>query len=501
MVLDPADRAALGAVPTKTVDVKPVEVPRLPEKERVYVDDVATPAPGADAFRWFFYASNPPWNATRHSLSNVRTLQKDFLVKLRNVYSFFTIYANIDGFDPYANDTLVSSSNAKSELDAWLESELATTTAGVVADLDGYDLYAATQKLGAFCESLSNWYVRRSRERFWRGGRLEADADKRAAYATLHGALVTFAKLVAPFVPFASEAMYRNLVVGPAKRAGVVVPESVHLARYPVPNRAHEDVRLSRKMEAVRELVSLGLQVRTQHKLKVRQPLRAAHVILTNAALADDLAKAERMIRDELNVLEVKFVATANARSFVDYRVKPNFRTLGQRGLGKEAQMLKKAMADASADEAARIHGELLAHGKATAFGVDLLPEDVEIAFDTKEGFAAAGGRIGVVVIETALDEELRSLGLVREVQNRIQTERKELGLEYTDRITLTIVASERVIGILKKHQTDLAREVLATTVAMENADTVSGDPTARGLRPLEVEGEALHVGVARSNP
>ena len=178
--------------------MKPVEVPRLPIDERVSIIDPATPAPGADAFRWFFFASNPPWSNTRHSLSNVRALQKETLVKLRNVYSFFTIYANIDGFDPSAARAV-----EQTEIDRWILSELNLLVDQVTKDLDAYDLYTATGRITTFVDALSNWYVRRSRDRFWSpladSGAL--GADKHAAYATLHACLTTLARVMAPFTP------------------------------------------------------------------------------------------------------------------------------------------------------------------------------------------------------------------------------------------------------------------------------------------------------------
>jgi isoleucyl-tRNA synthetase len=488
VVLGARDRDALGLTATKTVDVKPVEVPRLPAAERVYIEDPSAPAPGADAFRWFFYASSPPWTNTRHSLSNVRALQKDFLVKLRNVYSFFTIYANIDGFVPGEKPPV---SHAKrSELDRWILSELALTAEGVTKDLDAYDVYAATGKLIAFGDALSNWYVRRSRDRFWRSG---WDDDKRSAYETLYECLVTFTGLIAPFVPFIAEAMYQNLVVGPAKKAGRAVPESVHLTDYPAPKLDTVDRALSNRMRAVRDLVSLGLQVRTQAKLKVRQPLRTAHLIVSDPALRDGLRAAESMIKEELNVLGVHFVPDAEVGSFVEHGLKPNFRTLGQRGLGKEAQMLKKHMAELPADAASKLLAEIDTKGKAVVNGVELSRDDVEVAFSTKPGFAAAGDRVGVVVLETTLDDTLRDLGFLRELQSRLQTARKDMGLEYTDRIAVSVRGNDRVARIVKAYGEELAREVLATSLGTGDA------PAGATERTVDVEGESVTIAVARA--
>jgi len=491
VVLHPTDREALGLAPTKQTDVKPVEVPWLPASERVMLEDPKSPAPGADAFRWFFYAASPPWSATRHSLSNVRALQKEFAVKLRNVYSFFTIYANIDRFDPMDRSlSSTAGSPLGNELDRWILGELATTVEQVTRDLDGYDVYGATQKLTAFVDALSNWYVRRSRARFWRAGALGEDDDKRRAYETLYEALVTITKLTAPFTPFASERMYQNLVVRPAARAKREVPTSVHLCEFPSTTSGWADARLSSKVRTVRDLVSLGLQVRTQAKLKVRQPLHAAHVIVADPALLDKSARA--MLEDELNVLETNVYGPRDAARFVEYRLKPNFRTLGQKGLGKQAQELKKKMAAMPSADAAAIAARLMEQGRETFDGVELERADVEIEFVSKEGFAAAGDRAGVVVLETKLDDRLRELGFARELQSRVQAMRKEMSLDFTDRIALAILGSDRVAKIVEATRDELASEVLAVTISTTEA------PAGSTSRDVDVEGEKVTIAIAR---
>jgi len=470
------DIAALGKTKTKKPDVKVSEVARLPENERVVVRDPSTPAPGADAFRWFFYASSPPWSNTRHSLSNVRALQKEFLVKLRNTYSFFVIYANIDGWKP-SN----APSAKKNELDRWILGALAETTRDVTQKMDAYDVYGATQTLVDFVDGLSNWYVRRSRERFWASGMTD---DKRAAFETLYACLTSLARLLAPFVPFTAERMYQNLEASLGGRA-----ESVHLCAWPDVDVAAIDAGLSRKMRAVRDLVSLGLQVRTQSKLKVRQPLRAAHVILSDASLEKDLAGVIDTMKEELNVLAIHFVPQARAREFVEYQCKPNFRTLGQKGRGKEAQRLKATLGEFTAEQSSSMAAALTVEGFALLDGVRYERDDIEIAFTTKEGFAAAGDRIGVVALETALDDELRELGFLRELQSKVQAMRKDLGLDFADRIALGLSGGERLAKVLAKYKDDLAREVLATAVAAAGSEA----------REVDVEGEAVRISMLRA--
>ncbi len=491
VVLHEDDRAALGVLPTSVVDVAPVAVPRLPVEERVFIEDPSTPAPGADAFRWFFFAASPPWSATRHSLSNVRALQKEFAVKLRNVYSFFTIYANIDGFVPAPHG---AGPVQGSELDRWIRGELAITVRDVTACLEAYDVYGATQIMVALVDALSNWWVRLSRARFWRGG---LDDDKRSAYETLYSCLVTLAKLTAPFTPYAAEAMYQNLVVGVPSAGGEAGPrESVHLDSWPEAEVDAIDERLSKKIATVRSLVSLGLQVRTQAKIKVRQPLRSAFVITAQLDLLD--ASSHQQICDELNTRSTEFVPIASADRYVECRVKPNFRSLGQRGLGREAQGLKKAMGTFTSPQALAMASRLMEGESVVMESVNLQRSDVEVEFVAKEGFAAAGDRVGVVVLDTRIDDELRDLGLLRELQNRIQTIRKEMGLEYTDRIRVWIAGTDtirRVLDIAGGAGKDaLAAEVLAVEVV----STEPATGTSAEAHATDVEGETVCIWVTR---
>jgi isoleucyl-tRNA synthetase len=486
VLLADAVLSRVGAAPTATPDVKPVEVPRLPARERVMVIDPTTPAPGADAFRWFFYASGPPWNATRHSLSNVRALQKEFLVKLRNVFSFFTIYANLDGFDPRK----AVAPTERPELDRWIQGELAQTVQTTVSRLDAYDIYAATLALTDLVDALSNWYVRRSRARFWSSGWSD---DKAAAYSTLHEALVTLAKLAAPFVPFFAETLYQNLVVGPARAHGASVPASVHLTSYPEADPrwlGPESRALSAKVRAVRDLVSLGLQVRTQAKQKVRQPLRHAYAVVVDTSLFE--GSGGQQLKEELNVLSFHPVPLARAGEFVEFRVKPNFRSLGARGLGKEAQVLKSSMAKMSPTEAAAFAADLLAGASSEQAGVTLTRADVDIELIAKEGFAAAGDRAGVIVLDTKLDDELIDLGMVREVLSHLQRGRKELGLGYSERVHLVIEAEGRLADVLGRHEAELARELLADDVLFAPV------PDGFHLTAAVIEGMSVKLGIRR---
>ncbi|KYF67266.1 isoleucine--tRNA ligase [Sorangium cellulosum] len=518
VALSDADLDRLGLSPgQKALSVMPNDVPRLPQPERVTIEDPATPAPGADAFRWFFYASSPPWTNTRHSLTNVRAYQKEFAVKLRNVYSFFTIYANIDGFSPAegnpdAKDTSPAALAAsagyrpakqRSLLDRWILSELALATREVTAHLDEYHLYEAAQRLVDLVDALSNWYVRRSRARFWApsatdpleisAGAVRAAQDKRDAYFTLYEVLVAIAKLSAPFTPFLAEAMYQNLVRRPWPASQ---PESVHLVAFPEADAAAIDEPLAIEMRAVRELVSLGLQVRTANKLKVRQPLSRADIVLSQQGLAAAVAEHVPLIAEELNVHEVRFLKPGEEGSAVRYVLKPNFRALGPK-LGKKVQLAKQVLAKA---DAASLRAALATEGKiAIALDgeqVELGPEEIDVAVEAGDGFAAAGGRAGVVVLHTALTDALRDEGLGREILSRVQGLRKELDLGFTERIRLALDGSERARKVAEAAREMLMQEALAAELVLGGAPAAWGQVETR---EVNVDGEALAIVLART--
>jgi isoleucyl-tRNA synthetase len=438
VLLSEADRNQLGVSEASNgLSTMPVEVPRLPVEQRVVLEDPARPAPGADAFRWFFYASSPPWSNTRHSLKNVRMLQKDFIVKLRNVYSFFTIYANIDGWDPKASDHKARPIHERPLLDRWLLSELQIAVKDIRSSLDEYSVYDAALRLIDVAEGLSNWYVRRSRERFWGPG---LPQDKCDAYATLHETLVTVALLIAPFVPFFAEEIYQNLVVS-AQLAGS--KPSVHLVRYPEVKPELIDAELAREMRAVREIVSLGLSVRTANKLPVLQPLEQADIVLNDSTLLDAVRVHRELIEEELNVKQVRLMFQSHEQGAVLFRIKANFRALGPR-LGKNVQGAKQALekGDGSAlfaQLAQDGYCQVVVNGEA----IKLERTEVEVVVEAQAGFAAETGRVGVVVLHTTLTQSLIDDGLLRRLVRRVQESRKKNLAKYTDRIILTIDLNE----------------------------------------------------------
>ena len=484
-LVHPETATALAVTPlAEDATIMAKEVPSLEPASTLWLEDPTSKAPGADAFRWFFFASNPPWNQTRHSLSAVRTIQRELPLKLRNVYAFFTIYANIDGFSPEDAACLAGKRPAKQRalLDRWALSELNLLVRRVTEHLDGYRLYEATQELTAFVDGLSNWYVRRSRDRFWAAG---LEQDKLDAHWTLYECLVTSSQLLAPFLPFVTEEIWQNLVVG--HRAGA--PMSVHMSDFPSVDEAAIDAELSEVMNLVRGLVSLGLQVRTQNVLKVRQPLSEAELVLTDPEQRAAVEAHAGLIADELNVKQVAFVDDAGA--FVTYEVKPFFPRLGPR-VGKAMPALKKALAQA---DGGAILAALDADGKyvvdAGGTPVELTSDDVQVALTAKEGFAAASGKAGVVVLTTTLTPELLADGHFREVLHHVQTVRKDLDLDYTARIEVTLNGAETPLAAVRGREEALGKEVLATTVSV-------GQDPADGMHvhACTVSGEELTIGV-----
>ncbi|MCB1019899.1 MAG: isoleucine--tRNA ligase [Bryobacterales bacterium] len=484
IVLAPEDREKTGAqVNSKGVAIKPNEVMWLPPSERILVESSTSAAPGADAFRWLFLAGTPPWSQKRHSLGLVRTIQKEFPLKLRNVYAFFTIYANIDGYDPAVQKGRPVSD--RTVLDRWILSELALTTQAVRENMDAFRAYEAAQALNNFVDGLSNWYVRRSRARYWKS---EMDADKTDAYATLYESLVVIAKLAGPFTPFLAEEIYQNLVRRPFPDA----PESVHLCDLPQEDEATIDRTLSEEMAAVRNVVSLGLRVRTEHKLKVRQPLHKAEVVMNDAELQQRLTPYLDLISEELNVHET--VLTPSDEAHVQYVCRPNFRKLGPR-LGQKMKSAKQAFSQA---DAAALRAALLDKGAASieieGEAIALDPEDVEVLVEAEGGYAAAGDRTTVVALDTEIDQQLLDEGLYREILRRVQDLRKDLDVEYTERVTVCICGSDRVENVLTQHRDSLAAEALI-------GDLRIGGPCLDTceVRELELDGETVRIELARS--
>ncbi len=439
---------------------------------------------GADALRWYLFANQAPWNSIIYSERAIKESIPEFLLRLWNVFSFFNIYANIDGFDPGACTdgeagqlTADDLKNAKgyrplserSELDRWILSELNRTAAEVVERMDAYENYGAATAINEFVDALSNWYVRRSRDRFW--AKDKQDPAKLDAYWTLYECLVTVSKLMAPFVPFLAESIWQNLSGVFGDRA----TESVHLCDYPAGDATVVDEELSARMKLLREVSSLGLSARMNAKLKVRQPLSKVEVVLADDTHQAWLASNEALIQSELNVKVVEF--TQHAEQYIDYQVVPNFKRLGPR-VGKQIPAVKKTLGSA---DGAQLLAQLNDTGKIVLElpdgSIDLDSEDIEVRLVAKEGWAAAQGKLCVVVLSTELTPELIREGMARDLVRLVNDRRKELGCEFTDRIEMAVVTDDDEMKLaIEENLEYIQNETLATNVSLEPLDGV--EPT-----------------------
>jgi isoleucyl-tRNA synthetase len=418
--------------------------------------------PGADAFRWLFYAASPAWTNTRLSMRAIREGQREFLLKLRNVHQFFVIYANIADFDP--TRPAARHPSQRSLLDRWILGEFCAIQRRVTDHLDRYQIYDAARALLEFVDSLSNWYVRRSRNRFWGEG---PDLDD--ALRTLYEVLVDLSRLIAPFVPFFADALYRALVVAP----GVGWHESVHLCAWPETDARLLDPALSEEMALVRELANLGRAAREKVGVRVRQPLSAIEVVLADPSLEERLRPLAPLLLAELNVREIRFAQ--DAERFVSFKVKPNYRALGAR-LGKDMKACAAALAAMPGGEVRRqvLAGGLsldLPSGRVVLGGDDLLVE-----VEPRAHFEAAGSALAVVALHRDLDEDLVEEGLAREVVNRVQILRKTLRLGYTDRIRLGIAGDERLLAATRRFQDYLCGETLTVELGEPEGEVTQDD-------------------------
>jgi isoleucyl-tRNA synthetase len=466
---------------------------------------------GADALRWFFLAGQPPWTSIRYSERAIRESVPEFLLRLWNVYSFFVIYARIDGFDPaslldapgsldhadLANARGYRPVADRGELDRWMLSELNATAAAVVHRMDRYDHFGAAAELSALVDAVSNWFVRRSRDRFWAAGRAdtgpEGNAAKLDAYWTLYETLLTIARLAAPFVPFVSEAIWHNLAVAVF---GDTVPESVHLTDFPTGSEPLVDRDLVRRMAIVRDVSSLGRAARAAEKLKVRQPLSKVEVILAeghggDAADAAWLEAHADLVCDELNVKQ--FEICREPDRYITRAVLPDLKKLGPR-LGKDLPKARDAITKA---DAAALLAALHRDGRATiplAGGGEAVIEkdDVMIRTTAKEGWAAAEGARAVVVVASQLTPELVAEGLVREVVHAVQSQRKTLDLEFTDRIELAFeTAAPELASAIEQHLDYVASETLATSATFGGLDGAA-------VESLDIDGHPLTIAIRR---
>ena len=429
---------------------------------------------GADAVRWYFYTSSMPWLPNRFSAEAVSESQRKYMGTFWNTYAFYILYADIDNFDPTRHKLVRDN---LTPMDRWILSRLNTLIGHVEAYLDDLKMTEAGREMQDFMDDLSNWYVRRCRERYW--GK-DMTADKEAAYMTLYTVLKTMALISAPFTPFMSETMYQNMVRTVDKSA----PESIHLCDWPHKDESFIDPELEANMAAVLDIVVLGRSARNAANIKNRQPVASMYV--QGKALPDMYVS---IIADELNVKEVRFVDDAS--SFISYRVKPQLKTLGPR-YGKLLPKINQYLAGEGVGNAV-----VAAHNRGESYNFDidgteisLAAEDVLVSTEENAGFVTVTEHDLSVVLDTNLTPELIEEGFVREIVSKVQTMRKEAGFEVTDHIVLSHHGNSLIESIFAKHGAEIAADTLADSIKLGSAGYV---------KDWEINGESVTLGVEKS--
>ncbi len=407
---------------------------------------------GADAMRWYLFTACPPWTQRAFNSDGIDEALKKFMGTLHNVYSFFVMYANLEGHE-LLQDT--PAPMKRSVMDRWILSRLHTTIDTVHSELETYHLTNAPRAIEGFVEELSNWYVRRCRDRFWRA---EAGADKRAAYATLYEVLVTVAKLAAPFIPFLADDIYRNLLAARENNTHL----SVHLETYPTVDEALRDTQLENDMAFVRDIISMGHAARNRSGIKTRQPLSTLTIGGISEAQQDIVNRFAELVNAELNVKSTVFTQDMNA--FAQLTLKPNFKVLGPK-YGKGVQAIAKSLA---AGNPTPLKAELETTGnlqiEADGVTYTLARSEVDVQTQNREGFFVENDAQKFVVLATELTHELTLEGLARELVNKIQNMRKDADFNISDRIKLSLEStSELVCKAFESHREHILSETLTT--------------------------------------
>ena len=429
---------------------------------------------GADAIRWYFYVNSAPWLPNRFHGKAVQEGQRKFMGTLWNTYAFFVLYANIDEFDA----TKYTLEYEKLPvMDKWLLSKLNTVVKAVDENLAGYKIPETARALQEFVDDMSNWYVRRSRERFWAKG---MEQDKINAYMTLYTALVTISKAAAPMVPFMTEDIYQNLVRSLDKNA----PESIHLCDFPEVKEEWIDKELEENMDDLLKVVVMGRACRNAANIKNRQPI--GKMFVKAPFVLSDFYKD--IITDELNVKEMEF--TDDVRSFTSYTFKPQLKTVGPK-YGKFLGGIKTALADLDGNKAMdelKAQGELKLHVDGEE--IVLLESDLLIDMAQMEGYVSENDNDITVVLDTNLTPELIEEGFVREIISKIQTMRKEAGFEVMDKIRVSLADNQVIEGIFRVHEKQIKAEVLAEEVVYNEVKGYTKD--------WKINAEGVKLGVEK---
>ncbi len=445
-------------------------------KGNVVKPETVLEAQGADALRWYLLTAAPAGNVRRFSQEQVTEVVRRFMLTLWNSYSFFVTYANIDKFEPSANPPGVY----QSSLDRWIISELQQLIGEVNKELEGYDPTTAARRIEEFVDVLSNWYVRRSRRRFWKS---ENDRDKLEAYSALYTCLATLSRLTAPFIPFLSEELYQNLVRSVDPKAS----ESVHLEMFPVADRAQIDEPLCRDTELAIKLSSLGRAARSKANIKVRQPLARALVRVRTQAEAESLERVKDQVIDEINVKGVDVLQDED--SVLIYEVRPNLPLLGPKygaDLGKITSELPKL-------DARKIVSELQSQGEISVAGFSLSAKEVLIGFRSKEGYAAAVDGGLVLAVETKVTPELAAEGTARELVHLLQTMRRNADFSITDHINAWYSGGTATANVMNQFADYIKQETLSLSLIAEVA------PEGSYTETHKVAGQDVMLGVKRA--
>ena len=430
---------------------------------------------GADAVRWYFYTSSAPWLPSRFYADAVSEAQRRFMGTLWNTYAFFVLYADIDKFDPTGINL---KDCALTVMDKWILSELNSLIKFVDEGLDKYQITETARKIEEFVDVLSNWYVRRCRERYWGS---EMTEDKKAAYMTLDHVLVTLSRLLAPYVPFMAESIYQNLVKSVDKNA----PESVHLTTFPVCDESMIDFKLEKDMEKLMDVVVLGRSARNSANIKNRQPLSQLFIVSDGEEFSKELTD---ILADELNVKQVKYAKDASA--FAGYELKPQMRTIGPK-YGALLGKIKVFLTECNADEVVNT----VRSGKAYVTEIDgktveLTEADLLISSKNRDGFETVSDKGVTVALDTSLDQDLIEEGIAREIVSKVQTMRKESDFNVTDHITLQFVAKGKAKDVFVKR----GKEIMADTLC----DSIEEGSEGQVSKVWDINGEEVTISLTQ---
>ena len=435
---------------------------------------------GADATRWYMISNSQPWDNLKFDRDGVDEVRRKFFGTLYNTYSFFALYANVDGFTGQEPEVPMSE---RPEIDRWIISLLNTLVRNVTESLENYDPTPAARMIQEFvCENLSNWYVRLNRKRFWGGG---LTRDKLAAYQTLYTCLETVSMLSAPFAPFISDRIFRDLNTV----SGRHTDESVHLSTFPVCDSSLINGELEQMMSMAQQVSSMVLALRRKVNIKVRQPLTKILIPVLDADTARCIEAVKGLIMSEVNVKEIELIE--NTTGLITKRIKPNFKTLGPK-YGKQMKQIAALVAGFSQDQIAAIEASAETLLDVDGEKITVTPADFEITSEDMPGWLVATEGKLTVALDITITDDLRAEGIARELINRIQNIRKDSGFEVTDKIRVETEQQEFVLPALKSFADYIASQTLA--VKIEGVPSPSGELVVE----LEVDEQPVHIAVTK---